>query len=190
MQVGNRIDDKSRFTWTLCSLVVRVARAIGLHRETSAESLTTFDREMRRRVWCTIVGLDVQTAADRSAELATPSDGFHCPLPKNINDSEIYPGFNGPLEDREGFTDMTTPLVELESSRLLAYLDFGVVPGPVTEEDVSWEGRRRRIVEFQERLERKYLRHCNPKFPLQWFALMIGNIVDTQGKSRRTRRAL
>lgn len=161
---------------------MRIARGIGIHRDSSARDLSTFDREMRRRLWYAIMSLDVQTATDRSSEMATPEDRFDLPLPKNVNDSDIHPGYNGPLRDREEFTDMSAALLAAEASPFIACLDLGVMLPQTTERLTTWEGRKRYIMDFHEHIQRKYLRHCDPRFPLQWITLAIGKAVTAEGK--------
>ncbi|KAG7044484.1 mitogen-activated protein kinase kinase kinase [Colletotrichum scovillei] len=57
-----------RLSWNLSGLAVRLAQNFGIHREGSLFGLSTFDIEMRRRLWWQIAVLDAPSAEDYSGE--------------------------------------------------------------------------------------------------------------------------
>ncbi|EXJ92837.1 hypothetical protein A1O3_01391 [Capronia epimyces CBS 606.96] len=82
---------KLKREWTEAGHLLRRAMSIGLHREPTYLStrISVFDQEMRRRLWFTILELEVQTCLDRGM---TPSLGpfdWDCVAPLNIHDEDF-----------------------------------------------------------------------------------------------------
>ncbi|GAB7365685.1 hypothetical protein MBLNU230_g7025t1 [Neophaeotheca triangularis] len=87
--VGLRTVNTSAAPWVLVALLIRLAEAQGL--STKAPSARSpFEEEMRRRLWCSIGILDVQSAFDRGTKLLLAHD-VDPAFPLNINDDEISP---------------------------------------------------------------------------------------------------
>lgn len=57
-----------RLSWKLSGLAIRLAQNFGLHREDSFRGLSTFEMEMRRRLWWGLATMDAPTAEDYSGE--------------------------------------------------------------------------------------------------------------------------
>lgn len=57
-----------KISWKLSGLAIRLAQNFGLHREDSFIGLTTFETEMRRRLWWQLAILDAPSAEDYSGE--------------------------------------------------------------------------------------------------------------------------
>lgn len=82
---------KKKRIWTAAGTLVREAMSAGFHRDPSClgEKVTVFDQEMRRRLWATMIELDLQASIDRgmpSASAGIPSDT--APV-LNINDEDL-----------------------------------------------------------------------------------------------------
>jgi hypothetical protein len=70
---------KKKRTWTAAGNLVREAMSAGFHRDPSllGEKVSVFDQEMRRRLWATMIELELQASVDRgmpSASAGIPSD--------------------------------------------------------------------------------------------------------------------
>jgi hypothetical protein len=102
-----RAYDQSRFAWTLISLCVRIAQALGLHRESNHNSFPLFQREIRRRLWWQIAVLDSSMAQDRGMDPAIGPGSFDTVAPLHINDEDIWLGGPEEVEERNSYTDMT-----------------------------------------------------------------------------------
>ncbi|PWY78371.1 hypothetical protein BO70DRAFT_388176 [Aspergillus heteromorphus CBS 117.55] len=82
---------KKKRVWTVAGNLVREAISAGFHRDPSllGERVSLFDQEMRRRLWATIIELDLQASIDRgmpSAMACMTSDAT--PL-RNVDDEDL-----------------------------------------------------------------------------------------------------
>ncbi|KAI9736767.1 MAG: hypothetical protein M1834_000971 [Cirrosporium novae-zelandiae] len=76
--------------WTSTGAVVKFAMSAGYHREPLRNAkISQFRREMRRRIWATIVELDLQASIDRGMPPSIRVGDFDTRPPLNINDDEI-----------------------------------------------------------------------------------------------------
>ncbi|KAF5611657.1 Zn(2)-C6 fungal-type DNA-binding domain protein [Fusarium subglutinans] len=83
--------------WTSCGTLVRWAMAAGYHRETvSAARIPPFCREMRRRLWVTIVELDLQASIERGMPPSVRIGDFNIKTPLNIDDKGLEESLQGP----------------------------------------------------------------------------------------------
>ena len=62
-----RRNDDARFSWTVTALVVRIAQAIGTHRDRKKFNLSPYDIEMRHRLRFCILMLDLRGEMDQDA---------------------------------------------------------------------------------------------------------------------------
>ncbi|KAI1772909.1 fungal-specific transcription factor domain-containing protein [Hypoxylon cercidicola] len=80
--------------WLSTGSVLRMAMNMGLHvdRAKHSESHTsTADEEARRRLWATILELEVQASMDSGNSPAIESSDYDCPLPSNVLDTNPRP---------------------------------------------------------------------------------------------------
>ncbi|KAL8825285.1 MAG: hypothetical protein Q9191_004510 [Dirinaria sp. TL-2023a] len=170
--VATRTDDNSRWTWTLISLAVRIAHALGLQKESVLSSMSVFEAEMRRRVWHCICMLDSHSSNDRGSDTLIKPPEYNTWLPSNINDSDISPDSTVHPAERVGITDMSPNLIISSSMKLfwqLSYVPLGDWERPPLEMQYDW-GKRQAVVEQQiEFIQDKFVRHCNPEILLQRF---------------------
>jgi hypothetical protein len=76
--------------WISSGALVREGMIMGLHRDPSDfPKVSRCAGEIRRRLWTTIVELDVQTSLDTGTPPAINLDDFDCGLPSNIEDEEF-----------------------------------------------------------------------------------------------------
>ncbi|RAH71188.1 uncharacterized protein BO66DRAFT_391092 [Aspergillus aculeatinus CBS 121060] len=76
--------------WTGSGELMRLAMAAGYHREVSpAARISSHDQEIRRRLWTTIVELDVQAALERGMPPTLRPDDFCTNCPLHINDDKL-----------------------------------------------------------------------------------------------------
>lgn len=151
-----RRHDNPRFVWMMTGLAIRMAQALGLHRDGSHfEHLTPYEVEMRRRVWWALCVLDVRASEDQGTDLSITSGSFDTKLPLNINDADIDPQTKQTPPPRQAMTDMAVSLVSLEICdivrRWMAQAAKGGASGP---EDQSCP-----VSEFYETLDRLYLQY-------------------------------
>ncbi|KLO85288.1 uncharacterized protein LW93_13892 [Fusarium fujikuroi] len=173
--------DDSKFAWTLTSLCVRMAQALGLYRDGQQLGLSPFEVEMRRRLWWAIVSLDVRSAEEMGSDLIIGDKTFDTQLPANINDADIDPSFTETPTPRQGRTDSAICLSRYEITALSRGLFTAIAqmrPVDPKEIEKSLEERERMLVEVYERMEDKFLKHLmREDDPIFWVASLISRIM-------------
>lgn len=174
-----RFDD-SRYAWTLTGLVIRMAQALGIHRDGQKFGLSPFETEMRRRLWWQICNLDVRASEDHGSDPSIVEQTFDTKFPLNINDDDISPEMTEPPMEREGRTEMMFDLIRYTVSttvRRLSYAPPG--PGPCRERNarITLEDKERLIEELHQYLEKNYLNYCDMNVPLDWVAATISRLI-------------
>ena len=179
-QIATRTDDNSRWTWTLISLAVRIAHALGLQKESVLSSLSIFEAEMRRRVWHSICMLDSHSSNDRGSDTLIKPPEYNTWLPSNINDSDIGPDSTVHPPERVGITEMSPCLMISSCMKLfwqLCYVPLGDWERPPLEMQCNW-GKRQAVVEQQiEYIQEKFIRHCNPEILLHSFMQGVTTVI-------------
>ncbi|KAI9784204.1 MAG: hypothetical protein M1816_001026 [Peltula sp. TS41687] len=172
--------DETRFVWTLTGLAIRIAQALGLHRDGTSFNLSPFETEMRRRVWWNICVLDLRTAEDHGSDPTITEPGYDTKLPLNIDDTEISPDSNHHPEDRSGCTEMTFCLLRFEVSTTMRRLDY-IPPGASTCRNIaasfSLHDKEKSIEDCHRRLEEKYLQYCDKTVPLYWVTATVARLT-------------
>ncbi|RSL87635.1 hypothetical protein CEP51_002135 [Fusarium floridanum] len=112
-----RRHDSPRYVWMMTGLLIRMAQALGLHRDGSRfPHLTPFEVEQRRRLWWMICVIDVRASEDQGTEFTISRDSFDTKLPLNINDEDLDPDTKETPPARESLSDMSFALAMLELS--------------------------------------------------------------------------
>ncbi|KAL3480472.1 hypothetical protein BJX99DRAFT_254463 [Aspergillus californicus] len=76
-------------TWQATSSLVRTAMVMGLHLDLSNyTNLSAFQRELRRRLWITVVEMELQSSIAAGMPSTIPDIDFGPLTPTNINDSD------------------------------------------------------------------------------------------------------
>ncbi|OKP12723.1 hypothetical protein PENSUB_1663 [Penicillium subrubescens] len=78
--------------WASSGSLIRSAMTMGLHRNPSCfrKATTPFWSELRRRLWTTIVEIDLKMSLDRGVPPSVDLDECDCDAPSNWDDSELY----------------------------------------------------------------------------------------------------
>ncbi|KUI60038.1 hypothetical protein VP1G_07260 [Cytospora mali] len=80
----------SRGLWALVGFIVRLAMAMALHRDTSSYSeVSGYEAEMRRRIWGTVVFLDLDAAIKSGLPPCIRQDDSDTAVPLNVNDAQL-----------------------------------------------------------------------------------------------------
>ncbi|EDN05165.1 predicted protein [Histoplasma mississippiense (nom. inval.)] len=76
--------------WSSAGTLVKLAMSAGCHREPPPETkISAFNREMRRRIWATILELDLQASLDRGMPPTMQQSDYDCSPPLNIDDEDL-----------------------------------------------------------------------------------------------------
>lgn len=98
----------------LMSTVVRLAMSIGLHCDPQEdESISPFEKEIRRRLWTTITYMEVRMSISTGIPLLLRSSDFNTQPPANINDADLSPSIsqNLPVRPSMEYTDSTFQII-------------------------------------------------------------------------------
>jgi hypothetical protein len=172
--MGMRSHYQTEALFILSGVAVRLARRMGLHRDGTILGLGPFDTEIRRRLWWHIVHIDCRTSDYSGTRPSTDLFLSDVRMPLNIEDEDLDPGtVNLPLE-RARITSIVLCLVRCEVMQLLRKF------APKLSDDMRWENlstpsltlgeKDSMINQFEDVLERKYLRYHDPVNPLHHFA--------------------
>ncbi|KAJ8062717.1 hypothetical protein OCU04_007982 [Sclerotinia nivalis] len=127
-----RRQESPRFVWMMTGLVIRMAQALGLHRDGSHFSkLTPYEVETRRRVWWAVCLLDLRASEDQGTELSTTGSSVDTKFPLNIDDADLKPHTKDMPPERQYVTDMTLTVISAEmcdAMRRLMASSMGEVP--------------------------------------------------------------
>ena len=176
-----RRTDETRYVWSMVGLLIRLAQALGIHRDGQQFNLSPFETELRRRLWWQICSLDVRTSEDHGCDPAINEQAFDTKFPLNINDRDISPSMKDPPEAHEGATEMTFDLIRYSVSttvRRLSYAPVGPGPCRTKSNTLTLEDKERMIEELHQHLERKYLQYCDTNtVPLHWVAATVARLI-------------
>ncbi|UNI19829.1 hypothetical protein JDV02_005979 [Purpureocillium takamizusanense] len=86
------ITPRAQESWTQLGFVVRLAMTMGLHRDPSEwePRMPVFIGELRRRLWFTIVDMDLHMSLACNLPCLVRDGDFSCRPPRNLNDSELF----------------------------------------------------------------------------------------------------
>ncbi|MCJ1458137.1 hypothetical protein MMC28_008508 [Mycoblastus sanguinarius] len=175
-----RRSDDTRYVWTVTGLLIRLAQALGVHRDGQQFGLLPFETEMRRRLWWQICTLDVRASEDHGCDPSIIEQSFDTKFPLNINDRDITPSMKEAPPEHEGATEMTFDLIRYSVSttvRRLSYAPPGPGPCRVRNAGLSLEDKEHMIEDLHQYLEKKYLRHCDTTVPLHWVAATVARLI-------------
>ncbi|CAM1509776.1 Fc.00g001110.m01.CDS01 [Cosmosporella sp. VM-42] len=79
----------AEISWPLTGTLLRIAKSIGLHRDSGGSPVSELDREMRCRLWWQICFIDSRTRNPNAPELSINRTSFDMGLPKNIDDADL-----------------------------------------------------------------------------------------------------
>lgn len=187
-QICVRRSDESRFVWTLSGLAIRIAQALGLHRDGTCFNLPPFETEMRRRVWWSICVLDLRSAEDHGFEPMLAESSYDTKFPLNINDSDIEPDSVEFPEPREGFTEMTLCILRNNINTTVRRIVTSRLPQPGTVSDEEMlallKEKERTVEDFENIVEEKFVPCCDRSKPLSFLVASISRLVAAKMRLR------
>lgn len=176
-----RRNSDARVIWTLTGLVVRIAQTIGIHRDGAHFGLSPFEVEMRRRLWWQVCILDTRASEDHGCDPTIVEQSFDTKMPLNVNDSDLSPNMKDFPPEQKGCTDMSFCLLRFEVANTFRRINY-IPPGPPKAcneflSSVTLEDKERWIAECHERLEERYLKHCDMSIPLFWVTATVARLM-------------
>jgi Fungal specific transcription factor domain len=149
--------------WFLTGLAVRMGQSLRLHQ--GGSNISAFDMQMRRRLWWQILLIDGRAAQLAHSPSPILSPGLEFTLPSNLNDADISPSMTGEPIPHEGPTEMLFCLLRYELGKFL-----NEQGSSLHSPSVSTVEKDRLIDNFEEHIERLYLRFCDSALPLHLMA--------------------
>ncbi|KAJ4011307.1 hypothetical protein NW752_007156 [Fusarium irregulare] len=109
-------------TWVSTGSLVRQAMYMGLHRDPKhLGNMSVYRSEMRRRLWATILELNLQSSYDAGGPPLLSSKHYDTKLPANLNDDQLTDEPDAdrqPASNPETLTDMSVQLALQKSYAL------------------------------------------------------------------------
>nr|POF17513.1 bikaverin cluster transcription factor bik5 [Quercus suber] len=173
-----RRNNDARVIWTLTGLSVRIAQTMGIHRDGSHFDLPPFEVEMRRRLWWQVCVLDTRSSEDHGCDPTIIEQTFDTNLPLNINDVDIHPTMTEFPPDRQGCTDMSFCRIRFEVSNTFRRINY-IPPGPQSPNltNITLQDKERWLEDCHERLQERYLKHCDASVPLFWVTATVARLM-------------
>ncbi|KAJ5278918.1 hypothetical protein N7478_004290 [Penicillium angulare] len=174
-----RREDDSKFVWSMDAIVLRLAQGLGIHRDGTNFALKPFETEMRRRLWWHICLMDIRSSEDHGTDPLIHESMYDARVPLNVNDDDIYPEMTEAPVEKEGCTDMTFCLIRCEITSALRRANY-TCPGSrfrMGESAPSTERCERMIEIISNRVEERYIKHCDMDIPIHWAAATVGRLI-------------
>ncbi|KAK7404155.1 hypothetical protein QQX98_010059 [Neonectria punicea] len=141
-------------------------------------SLSSFEIEMRRRLWWQICTLDVRNAEDHGIEPSILEPMFSTELPANVYDISLDPEMRDPPVDQQGRTDMIFSLVRFQGSHFARRVLFTDSFCHANSYPILTEAEKcLEIDKFKSRLEAQYLSYCDVGVPLDFVTTISIRLV-------------
>lgn len=109
-------------TWVSAGSLIRQAMYMGLHRDPKhLGNMSVYRSEMRRRLWATILELNLQSSYDAGGPPLLSSKHYDTKLPANLNDDQLSDepdSSRQPTSNPEELTDMSVQLALVKSQPL------------------------------------------------------------------------
>lgn len=108
--------------WVFHGIITRMAFAEGFHRDPSGfNGMPVYDQEIRRRIWTTIVFLEMGSALDTGMPLQIRPSDIDCLPPSNINDSDVSKSRSEPLQIKP-LTELTESTFQIHIMKVAAFV--------------------------------------------------------------------
>jgi len=169
-----RIHNRGKGIWILNGLAIRIAQAMGLHRNGERLGLSPFESELRRRLWWHFLDRDSRAGEDyglqKLCNLRSDAD-----LPLNVDDSDLYLEMKALPPPRSGLTAMTLPLVSYHIARAVHRL-AGIVATSSLLSPPQESVRAQIMTETKDHIK-EWLQEYNPVIPRHRLALLVSRLA-------------
>ncbi|KAM0665158.1 hypothetical protein ACQRIU_005419 [Beauveria bassiana] len=164
------VTQRTNELWAQVGYIVRNAMSMGLHRDPLefGPRMTVFQGELRRRLWFTIMDIDVHLSIALNMPTSMREGDFTCRPPRNLDDAELFEGM--------GELPPSKPIDQITDNQLQVY---GAMTLPVRMKVAYLVNNIDSIRDYQEVLDvgmklDRFLEDINYLFPRQ------GILNDTQ----------
>ncbi|KAF4961885.1 hypothetical protein FSARC_10004 [Fusarium sarcochroum] len=163
---------------TLTSLAVGNAMRMGLHCEEAASHLSTFEVEMRRRLWWQVYVLDVRIAMECGVAPNIIDQTFNTKKPLNISDSTLDPLADTLPQEVTGKTQMTLTLIRIQTSELTRQILFSDNFNKANGYPALSQAQKCVMIDaMQSMIETRHLVHYSSQIPLDIIASATARLL-------------
>lgn len=114
LHASRMMSSQNQESWTQLGFIVRMAMTMGLHRDPDEfPQVRPFYAELRRRLWYTVIDMDLHVALACNLPCAVREGEYTCRPPSNLDDDDIFPDMNK--------LPPSKPIDEYTNSQLQAY---------------------------------------------------------------------
>jgi hypothetical protein len=105
--------------WIPAGSLLRTAMHLGLHRDPEHfGKISIYHREMRRRLWATVLEITAQSSLDMGMPPMLSSNDYDTKAPSNINDEDIKEGVDASFEEKPP-TEYTDSSIQIAFTKTL-----------------------------------------------------------------------
>lgn len=91
LHASRMMSSRNQESWTQSGFIVRMAMTMGLHRDPDEfPQIRPFYAELRRRLWYTIMDMDLHVALACNLPCSVREGEYTCRPPSNLDDNDIY----------------------------------------------------------------------------------------------------
>lgn len=115
------MSSKNQDSWMQLGSIVRMAMIMGLHRDPDEfPQIRPFYAELRRRLWYTIMDMDLHVALASNLPCSVRENEYTCRPPGNLDDTDIYPEMTK-LPPSKPIDEFTNNQLQAYASRTLPH---------------------------------------------------------------------
>lgn len=115
------MSSRNQESWTQLGFIVRMAMTMGLHRDPDEfPQIRPFYAELRRRLWYTIMDMDLHVALACNLPCSVREGEYTCRPPSNLDDNDIYPDMTS-LPPSKPIDEFTNTQLQAYASRTLPH---------------------------------------------------------------------
>jgi hypothetical protein len=175
LKAAARCSDKTQSLWTLTSVAVRIAHAIGIHRDGNCSFMSLLEVEQRRRTWWQVCQLDARASEDRGSDPVILEHTFNTVKPLNVNDIDLTRG--DVVEERTGITEMSLSLLSHETFAVARVLDYLPPNISTSTDEFDVRERERMVYQCYQKIQARFLDHCDLSIPYHRLVFQVGRLI-------------
>jgi hypothetical protein len=156
---------------------IRIAQRMGIHDESTNKKHDALEAELRRRLWWSLVSYDARISELTDFKLGLLLPTWNCKPPSNLNDFDLRFGMKSAPEVHGVSSEALFVVVRSEFNDFIRHCSFHLdfinpalksVAGTSPSESNS---KVDELAVLEQRLEEKYLKHCDPQNSLHFMAI-------------------
>lgn len=121
LHASRMMSSKNQDSWMQLGSIVRMAMIMGLHRDPDEfPQIRPFYAELRRRLWYTIMDMDLHVALASNLPCSVREGEYTCRPPGNLDDTDIYPEM-AQLPPSKPIDEFTNNQLQAYASRTLPH---------------------------------------------------------------------